>query len=270
MKTEITTIRVPVSGGTIAVRRRGGHGPTLVLLHYWGGSAGTWNEVIEHLPTDRDVVVFDQRGWGRSRSLPGPYDLDQLADDVTDIVEGLALDSYVLVGHSMGGKVSQIVASRRPAGLAAAILLAPAPAKPAPMVTAEYQQTLAHAYDSPETVRMALDQVLTATALDAAREEAVVRDSLAGDETARREWPSYGIAADITGSATKIEVPVLILAGESDRVEPPAVLREHLLPYIRQARFEVIGSSGHLLPLEAPAAVAEALAEFSAAVEAAA
>lgn len=49
-----------------------GEGPTLVFLHYWGGSARTWERVVKRLP-DRGVLAFDFRGWGRSRELPGPY-----------------------------------------------------------------------------------------------------------------------------------------------------------------------------------------------------
>ncbi|WP_433178205.1 alpha/beta fold hydrolase [Actinoallomurus sp. CA-150999] len=258
----MTETTIAVTGGAVGVRRRGGDGPALVLVHYWGGSARTWDAVVERLPADRDVVRFDQRGWSSSRGLPGPYGLDRLAGDVIDIAQGL--DRYVLVGHSMGGKVSQLAAARRPSGLAGVVLVAPAPPRPPATVTAEYQGFLAHAYDSPEAVEQSLDQVLTATPLDPAVREAVVRDSMAADAAAYREWPLHGIAADVTDAAGAIDVPVLVLAGEHDRVEPPQVLRDHLLPWIPHARLDVIPGVGHLLPLEAPGAVAAALEGFAA------
>ncbi|MCO5994819.1 alpha/beta fold hydrolase [Actinoallomurus rhizosphaericola] len=262
--TETTITSVPVTGGAIDVRRQGRGGPTLVLLHYWGGSARTWDAVVDRLPAERDVVRFDQRGWSSSRRLPGPYDLDRLADDVAEVVARLGLERYVLAGHSMGGKVSQLVAARRPSGLAGIALVAPAPPRPPAMVTPEYRQVLAHAYDSAENVGQALDHVLTAVPLDPAVRDAVVRDSLASDADAREEWPLRGIAADVSAAAGRIDVPVLVLAGENDQVEPPSVLREHLLPHLPDARFEVVAKSGHLLPLEAPDAVASALEDFAA------
>jgi pimeloyl-ACP methyl ester carboxylesterase len=67
---------------------------------------------------------------------------------------------------------------------------------------------------------------------------------------------------NVVNAAATIDVPVLVLAGEHDQVEPPDILREHLLPYVRHARFDVIPKSGHLLPLEAPDAVATALEYF--------
>ncbi|WP_116216119.1 alpha/beta fold hydrolase [Streptomyces olivoreticuli] len=262
MSTETTIHRVPVAGGTLDVRRRGQRGPTLVFAHYWGGSAGTWDAVVERLPADRDTARFDQRGWSSSRALPGPYHLDQLADDLIGLVEGLGLDRFVLVGHSMGGKVCQLVAARRPAGLAGLALLAPAPPEPPAGLTVEHRRSLAHAYDSARTVGQALDDALTAAPLEETVRSAVVRDSLAGDDAARREWPLRGIAADVTDAARAIDVPVVVLAGEHDKVEPPHVLRRHLLPYAPQARFGVVPGSGHLLPLEAPEAVAAALEDF--------
>ncbi|WP_405491234.1 alpha/beta fold hydrolase [Streptomyces sp. NBC_00096] len=60
------------------------------------------------------------------------------------------------------------------------------------------------------------------------------------------------------------EHPVLVLAGEHDRVEPVDVLRRHLLRHLARARFEVIPASGHLLPLEAPRSVAAAPEDFAA------
>ena len=261
-----TTKAVQVPGGTIEVRSKGHTGPALVFLHYWGGSTATWDGVLERLPAEQVTVRFDQRGWGTSRALPGPYDLDQLADDVTRVVEALDLGPFVLVGHSMGGKVSQLLAASRPAGLVGLVLIAPAPPEPPAVVTAEYRQGLSHAYDSPETVGQALDHVLTATPLPEPIRAAVVRDSLAARDEARREWPLRGIATDIAKAARTIEVPVTVLAGEHDAVEPPHVLRDHLLPHIPHAQLSTVPGSGHLLPLETPDAIAETLRRISATV----
>ncbi|MFF2810830.1 alpha/beta fold hydrolase [Streptomyces sp. NPDC058000] len=253
---------VPVAGGTLDVRVGGRTGPTLVFVHYWGGSADTWNGVIGHLPPDQATVRFDQRGWGASRTLPGPYHLDQLADDLVRVVDGCVSGPFVLVGHSMGGKASQLAAARRPAGLAGLMLLAPAPPEPPTTVTEEYRQGLSHAYDSPEAVQHALDHVLTATPLPAAVRAAAVRDSLAAGAEARTAWPRHGIAQDITQAVRDIEVPVTVLAAEHDAVEPPRVLRECLLPHIPHATLTTLPAVGHLLPVEAPGAVATALAGF--------
>ncbi|MFF9813558.1 alpha/beta fold hydrolase [Streptomyces sp. NPDC014006] len=257
-----TTRPVPVAGGTLDVRVGGRTGPALVFVHYWGGSAGTWNDVIGHLPPGQATVRFDQRGWGTSRALPGPYHLDRLADDLARVIDTCVRGPFVLVGHSMGGKVSQLVAARRPAGLAGVVLLAPAPPEPPVTVTEEHRQGLSHAYDSPEAAMHALDHVLTATPLSETVRATAVRDSLAAGPEARQEWPLRGIAQDITHAVRGIAVPVTVLAAENDLVEPPGVLRECLLPHIPHATLVTVPATGHLLPAEAPRAVATAVEDF--------
>lgn len=241
--------------------RQHGDGPALVFLHYWGGSARTWDATIRCLPA-HEVIAIEARGWGRSRALPGPYTLEQLAEDTLAVVDNARLSDFVIVGHSMGGKVAQIVASKRPQGLRGLVLVAPAPARPAEAITAEYQEALSHAYDSAESVADARDQILTGTALSDDAKAQVVEDSLASSDAARAAWPLRGIAQDVTAQTRLIQVPTLIIGGEHDGVEPVDVLRSHLLPYLSDARIEVVAGSGHLIPLEAPEELAGAIAGF--------
>ncbi|WP_084531585.1 alpha/beta fold hydrolase [Nocardia miyunensis] len=250
-----------VSSHIPAYDHRPGAGSTLVFLHYWGGAARTWKPVIDRLP-GRATLSIESRGWGRSRHLPGPYTLEQLASDTQEIVADAGVTDYVLVGHSMGGKVAQLVAATRPAGLVGLVLVGSGPAEPSAAITPEYQQVLSHAYDSDEAVAEARDTILTATPLNVDLQAQIVADSRAGDPVARAEWPLHGIARDITREVRDIAVPVLVVAGEHDRVEPVEVLRANLLPYLDSVDLRVIPGSGHLIPLEAPAALASILQEI--------
>lgn len=245
-----------------AYDHRQGNGPTLVFLHYWGGSARTWDLVIDRL-ADRDTLAVDFRGWSRSRSLPGPYTLRRLADDTLAVIADAGVTDHVLVGHSMGGKVAQLIAATRPAGLRGIVLVGPGPATPAAHVTPEYREGLSHAYDSDESVAGARDGVLTATALPEAVKARIVDDSRAAADAARTEWPLRGIAEDVTEHTRMISVPALVVAGENDQVEPVGVLRDNLLPHLPGADLMVIPETGHLIPLEAPAALAAAIAAFT-------
>ncbi|MBO2456161.1 alpha/beta fold hydrolase [Actinomadura violacea] len=253
---------VSVQGGPLPVWVRDGEPAALVFLHYWGGSRHTFAPVIDRLASGGTVVSYDHRGWGAARDLPGPYGIEQLADDVLDVVRGLGLSNYVLVGHSMGGKVAQLAASRRPDGLAGLVLVAPAPPRPA--VDAQAADALAHAYDSRATVGDALQHVLTHGPLPADLREQVLTDSLAASDDARLAWPRHGITADITTAAAgAIDVPVHVLAGQHDRVDPPASLEANLLPFIPDAHMTVIDDTGHLSPLEAPGALATQIDRFT-------
>ncbi|MCV7203815.1 alpha/beta hydrolase [Mycolicibacterium peregrinum] len=255
MTSAYSELKVPVTGGTLTVRRRSGRGPTLLLLHYWGGSARTWDPMLAHLDPQTPVATYDHRGWSQSNTLSGPFGLAQLARDAAAVIEALRTD-IILVGHSVGGKVAQLVAAERPCALTGLVLIAPAPPEPPAAVTPQFQRQLAHAYDSRETVASALDNILTATPLPASVRSQVIEDSLAAAGQARTEWPLRGIAEDITQAAERISVGTTIIAGGRDVVEPVDVLRQHLVPFISHARMRVLDNAGHLIPLEAPDALA--------------
>ncbi|WP_424887145.1 alpha/beta fold hydrolase [Streptomyces sp. XH2] len=250
-----------VQGGQVYAHVREGAGPALVFLHYWGGSRRTWDPVLRRLDPAQGFVAYDQRGWGDSTSVPGPHDLEQLADDAQRVINALGCSRHVLVGHSMGGKVAQMLAARKPGGLAGVVLVAPAP--PAPIgVTEQVQETVSHAYDNEEAVLRSIDLMLTHDGLTPELRRQVVEDSLRGDDRARLAWPREGLVQDVSAGVGAIEVPVLVLAGSHDKVDPPTVLADHLLPLIPTASLAVLKDTGHLSPLEVPDQVAAHISAF--------
>jgi len=237
--------------------------PALVFLHYWGGSSRTWRHVIKALAPAFRTVAIDQRGWGQSDKLDAGYTLGDLADDAQALIERLALDRYILVGHSMGGKVAQLLASRSPAGLAGLVLVAPSP--PSPMnLPLDIRQGMVSAYDSRESVIATVQQVLAATPLLPDDLETVVSDSLRGAPAAKAAWPLAASQEDITAQVAGICVPTLVISGQEDRVDPPAVLQQELMPRIPQATLHTLPGIGHLSPLEAPAELAALIRNFAA------
>ena len=250
---------IPVAGGQLYAHVRAGSGPALVFLHYWGGSRRTWLPVLRRLAPGQSFVAYDQRGWGDSVDVPGPYDLARLADDAQRVVQELGFADHILVGHSMGGKVAQLLAARRPAGLVGVVLVAPAPPSPT-ADTLRLQELTARAYDTRESVEQGLDHVLVHNGLPDELRRQVIEDSLRARPPARDAWPAHGLAATI--DVAGIDVPVLVLAGDHDRVDPPAALAEHLLPRIPTASMSVLEDTGHLSPLEAPDQIARHITTF--------
>lgn len=226
----------------------------LIFLHYWGGSARTWDPVIACLPASVRSVALNQRGWGGSVAADGRYDLEALADDVLAVTGALAVRRFVVVGHSMGGKVAQVLAGRRPAGLGGLVLVAPAP--PTPMqVPEEVRAGMLASYQSREGVQQALG-VLAGSPLSHDLHEQVIADTLRGEAGAKRAWPDGGMTQDISAGLQGATLPVDVLIGEHDQIEHEAVLRPALSRLLPQATFTILPEAGHLLPLEAPKAVA--------------
>jgi pimeloyl-ACP methyl ester carboxylesterase len=244
------------------VEQRGAGSPTLVFLHYWGGSMRTWRHVIEALASQSRTVAIDLRGWGRSGASASGYALNELADDVEAVIKSLDLERYIIVGHSMGGKIGQLMASRRPNGLVGLVLVAPAPPTALDLPLAA-RQAMVGAYDSRESIVATVEHVLAPDGLDADDLETVIADSLAGAAAAKEAWPLSTSQQDIGADVANIDVPVLVISGAHDRVDPPEVLRRELLARIPQAELCVLPNVGHLLPLEAPDAIAELIRAFT-------
>lgn len=257
-------MKIDSNGVLIHVRERGvGHAglPALVFLHYWGGSSRTWDEVIAALPDGYRTIAPDHRGWGDSDKPATNYGLDDLADDAQRVVERLDLQRFVLIGHSMGGKVAQLLAARRPQGLAGLVLVAPSP--PVPLnLPPDALAAMESAYVSQASVEAAIDGMLSAKRLAAASRQRVIEDSLRGSPEAKAAWPRYASQEDISREVASIEVPTTVISGELDRVDSVATLRDELLPRIPQARMHVLPETGHLSPLESPDQVAALIHAF--------
>ncbi len=231
--------------------------PALLFLHYWGGSSRTWVPVMEHLASTNRCVAIDFRGWGRSSKECDDYSLETLASDVIGVVERLGLEEFLLIGHSMGGKVAQLVAARQPRGLQGLILYAPAPPTPLDVSEADRRGYI-NLYQSREGAELVIGNLTPHPVTEAIREQ-IIEDTLQGSPGAKQAWPLQGMIADISHQTSRIAVPLCIIAGGDDRVEPEASLRAAFGKVLRGVRMVVVPGVGHIAPLEAPAKLANAI-----------
>ncbi|CAO3683098.1 unnamed protein product [Umbelopsis vinacea] len=235
--------------------------PTLIFLHYWGGSSRTWKYVIELMPEHRSTLVYDARGWAGSDKPATGYSTENLAKDAEALIQHYNIDSYILIGHSMGAKIAQLIASRRPPGLVGLILVGPAP--PVAMaIPREAREQMVYAYDSTESIGIVLDNVLTSTRLKNEDREQVIADSLSGTHAAKKAWPIDAMLEDISSQVVNINVPTLVVAAEGDKVEALNIVKQEVLLRIPGAELKVIDNSGHLMPLEAPVDLARHIIDF--------
>jgi pimeloyl-ACP methyl ester carboxylesterase len=256
-------MRLNINGLDLNVEDRGNSGGLpLVFLHSWAGSSRSWKYVAAALPNHLRPIAIDQRGWGQSDSPSQGFQLADLASDAKEVVKALKLDRYVLVGHSMGGKVAQFIASERPEKLVGLILVAPA--MPGPMHRPlEARQGMVGIMNSAPLIQQTIDNTLTSKRLSAELIAQVIEDALGGSPEAKRAWPMSTSQEDIRERVSRIEVPTLVIANELDKVDPVSELRAELLPRIPHAKMEIIPATGHLSPLESPIELAKIIARFS-------
>lgn len=229
-----------------------GNGPlTLVFLHYFGGSALEWQTVMNELAGQYRCLAVDLRGHGDSEAPDMGYSVATMADDVAELLKELSVQNFVLVGHSMSGKVALELASRQPAGIQSLVLVSPSPPKPEPISDADRKDMLdTHGQHSAAQKTLAK---ITARPLSEMAKEQIVADNLRTSKVAWDAWLTLGSKEDITDCMASVKVPVAIVAGTADKAIAPNVQHELTLPYLPNATFATIDAAGHLLPWETPA-----------------
>jgi len=245
----------------------------LLLLHYFGGSGRSWDAVIDGLMERNDLAYRlhcfapDLRGFGATEAPPSGYTLDDYADDILALVASLGLDNYWLVGHSMGGKIALNVATRRPAGLNGLLLVAPSPPTAEPIEAAERARLLQRHGE-----RAAAEETLhkiTVQPLAPMQRDQAIADNLRSAAPAWRAWLEYGSRENISERLARLpdEADIKIMVGARDPVIAPQLVEHELVQRLIQAGrpapvVEVVPEVGHLLPLEAPHAIVEMLAQI--------
>ncbi|UOR04580.1 alpha/beta hydrolase [Hymenobacter aerilatus] len=235
--------------------------PTLVYLHYWAGSSHAWQGVAAALGPEYPSLAPDLGGFGGSPAPAGGYSVDAYADSVAAYIKDKQLTRYVLVGHSMGGKIALALAARQPTGLAGVALLSPSPPTAEPMTEQDRQDSL-KAYGKPAEAEKTF-HTITARPQSPTNKELIIQDNLRSSKGAWDAWLLHGSRENIAARMCDVQVPCAIIAGDQDQIMSPSVHGLETLPLLPDdTPLEIIGGAGHLLPYDAPAEVADLLSDF--------
>ncbi|MDQ2753761.1 MAG: alpha/beta hydrolase [Bacteroidota bacterium] len=228
---------------------------TFLFLHYFGGAASTWNEVIDCLQNEFRCIAVDLLGFGKS-PLPGKtISVDDSANAVVELIGELHLSNFILIGHSMGGKIALAIAALQPEGLLGLVLIAPSPPSPEPM-TDEERKEMNDAFGNKTKVEKLLHSAM-AKPLQATVFEREVNNNLSVSEVAWHSWPEMGSKENITDKMKLVKVAVSIICGEKDKRFTKQFVRKEFDKYFINFSLAEIKNSGHLLPVEAAKEVAK-------------
>lgn len=227
---------------------------TLVFLHYFGGSHRSWSRVIDQLKKSFRCIAVDLRGFGNSPPPAKPLSVNDSAVDVLAIILALQLKKFVLIGHSMGGKIALSVTSKQPPGLIKLILICPSPPTPEPS-TYRSRKNLTEAFGERSAIKKLIEKI-TAKPLAEGPLNETVATHLKTTFVAWNGWIQKGSRENISALMPGIKVPVLIISGASDSNFPTVFLKKEFLKYFPGASFKEI-KGGHLLPVEVPLALAK-------------
>jgi pimeloyl-ACP methyl ester carboxylesterase len=235
-----------------------GEGAPIVVLHGAGGLPPD-APFLAGLAKYGRVIAPTHPGFGRA-VLPDWIDsIDDLAYIYLDLFDALDLRDVTLVGFSLGGWLAAEIAVKSTARIARVILVDAVGIKVSDRLTRDVADIFATG--PAELNRLVYHDPSAAPDLAALPDEVLEIVARNREASALYLWEPYAHNPKLTRRLHRIDVPTLLLWGESDGIVTPAYGRAYA-DRIPGARFEVIPNAGHVPQLEQPDAFVEHVADF--------
>jgi non-heme chloroperoxidase len=238
-----------------------GTGPAIVLVHGYPLDGRSWEkQLLPLLGAGYRVITYDRRGFGQSSQPSAGYDYDTFAADLEVLLTTLDLQDVTLIGFSMGtGEVTRYLGSYGSQRIAKAVLLGPIP------------PFLLQTDDNPDGVPQSIfDDLKTAASADRPAfmtgflQNFYNYDTYAGtlvsEERFRSSWNTATTASavaavaciptwltDFRNDLPEIDIPVLVMQGDHDRILPPANTGNRLPGLIRDLTHVVVEGGPHAI-----------------------
>ena len=91
-----------------------GSGTPVLLIHGLGSSIADWYLQMDDFSADHEVICCDLRGHGDSAKAAGPYSMEMLTEDVSELISALGRGPMHVVGISLGGMLGLQLALDHP------------------------------------------------------------------------------------------------------------------------------------------------------------
>lgn len=194
--------------------RRGGSGAPMILMHGWGSENSTL-ALFERVGREqREVFNIDLPGFGKSEEPPVPWGIEEYTQMLEQFVKTLGIEKPVLLGHSFGGRIAILYASRNP--VESVILVDAAGIKPRRSIVQKSKNC------SYKIARTLLPKLLGKRGEDIVanmREKRASADYRNSSPMMRRVMVK-AINTDLRYAMPYITAPTLLLWGENDTATP--------------------------------------------------
>ncbi|MEI5523018.1 alpha/beta fold hydrolase [Streptomyces brasiliscabiei] len=236
---------------------RDGDGVPLVFIHGWTANRHRWDHQLAHFSAKRRVIRLDLRGHGESRGA-GVRTIGELARDVLALLDHLEVERFVLVGHSMGGMISQTITLAHPERVERLVLV-----NSIGRMTYSRGRGLLMAASTRVPFKLFVAaNIQRAFAPGYPREE--IREYIRASAATPREvvLTLYGAmrAFDVLDRLGEISTPTLLVHGYHD-IQLPVSQMLRMAKACQDAEVRIL-DAGHELPVEKPAELTATLDRF--------
>ncbi|MBN1691615.1 MAG: alpha/beta fold hydrolase [Dehalococcoidia bacterium] len=230
-----------------------GEGEPLLLIMGYGSNSGHWFVILPRLAARFKVIIFDNRGAGRSGKPEIPYTADMMVGDAVGLLDALGIESAHVFGVSMGGMIAQEIALRHPSRVKKLVLgCTSCGGTHAIGSTPEAKSFLFN----PERAKLSDEERARSTVPWLWNRDFIDKQPEAVERyvktTTQYPTPTHGYMSqanfvllhDTYERLPQIEIPALVMTGARDRLIPPQNSRI-LSSRIKGAELAVFEQAGH-------------------------
>ncbi len=238
-----------------------GSGEPIVLIHGYPLSGRAWDKQLALLlEAGRRVITYDRRGFGNSSKPTIGYDYDTFAADLSTLIDELDLRDVTLVGHSMGtGEVTRYLGSYGSERISRGVLVSPIPPfllqtddNPDGLPKSLFDNFMKEARaDGPAWMKGFLDNFYNIDEFGG---------TLVSDQAFQASWNIAAAAGavatvaciptwetDFREDLDKIDVPMLVIQGDADRILPYEKTGKRLPGMIKDMELVTIQGGPHAI-----------------------
>jgi 3-oxoadipate enol-lactonase len=233
-----------------------GAGDVLVLVHGTPLDTRAWDPLVPLLRERHRVVRYDVRGHGTARSVTVPESFAPLSEDMATLLDELDVRRAHVVGHSWGGMIAQRFALDHPDRLNRLSLVCTRSSPYPPFHTAAMNMRASGRVDPEPSLQRWFSPAALAQPHGLAQQ---VRGWL--QEAPLSGWAdALDLIAtfDVLRGLPRVSVPVDVICAELDQVATPDHMSK-ICAALPHGRWTLLDAARHLVPLEQPDRVAEAI-----------
>ena len=230
--------------------------PPILLIEGIGYSSWMWFRQKEDLAPKRQMVIFDNRGVGKTSSPPGAYSMKDFVEDIEAVVNAAGIEKMYVLGVSMGGMIAQEYYFSHREKVCGLILSNTNFGKGSVLPSQEVLKILSSSASGQFNYEGLVNRMKPAASKkfsEGRREEfdeLVNRRLAIGDDAKGYMGQLMAVASfDSHERLSDIQVPTLIITSEEDIVVPPENAAE-LHRRVPNSRLLFFGGAGHLLCVE--------------------
>lgn len=238
----------------------------IIFIHGFPFDHTLWNNVINELKDEYYCISYDIRGFGDSEFNTGQYTMESYTEDLENVISGLKLDKPIICGFSMGGYIA-LRTNEKLKGNYKALILANTTTS-SDNDGAKLKRAAAISNIDTKGIEPFLDKFFSV----AFSEDFIKKEPLKLEEIKAKimNFNPIGIKGgllamvtrtDTTQSLKEIDIPVLLITGENDKIISPDIMGQ-MANRIKNSTLVCLSDSGHMGMVENPDEINRAIRRF--------